>query len=175
MKFHINKENFKFEHLPKYAKYLLEHKLDEFVVIGIRFARELDLPMMKPLARIPEHELMEMSVESNKLQLNAYINNTIPDYIEMNLKNWIDNKLGNRKDGKGIIDKSEIVAEDLTLAYYIKRKLFTYFLYGYTQNVALRQSIISEMDQCTTYEELASLKVYFEILKEQLTSQDPKK
>ncbi|MCD6019743.1 MAG: hypothetical protein K0S53_2864 [Bacteroidetes bacterium] len=171
MEFHINKENFQFEHLPKYAKYLLDHKLDEFVVIGIRFARELDLPMMKPLARIAEHELMEMSKESNKLQLNAYINNTIAEFIELNLKNWVDNKLANPKDGKTLLDKTEIVAEDLTLAYYLKRKLFTYFLYGYTQNVAVRQSIISEVDQCTTFEELASLKVYFEILKEKFASQ----
>jgi len=175
MEFHINKENFKFEHLPKYAQYLLDHKLDEFVVVGIRFARDLDLPMMKPLARIPEHELLEMSKESNKLQLNAYINNTISDFIELNLKNWVENKLGNGKDGKTLLDKTEIVAEDLTLAYYLKRKLFTYFLYGYTQNVSVRQSIISEVDQSTTFEELAALKVYFEIMKEQFASQNQKK
>lgn len=174
MELNINKENFQFEHLPKYAKYLLDHKLDEFVVVGIRFARELDLPMMKPLAKYKEEELIDMSLESNKLELNAYINNSIADHIEMNLKNWVDNKLGNRKDGKAIIDKSEIIAEDLTLAYYLKRKLFSYFLYGYTQNVSIKQSIINEMDKCTTYEELAALKVYFEILKDQFGSRNEK-
>lgn len=174
MELNINKENFQFEHLPKYAKYLLDNKLNEFVVVGIRFARELDLPMMKPLAKYKEEELIDMSLESNKLELNAYINNSIADYIEMNLKNWVDNKLGNRKDGKGIIDKSEIVAEDLTLAYYLKRKLFSYFLYGYTQNVAVKQSIINEIDKSTTYEELAALKVYFEMLKDQYKSQNKK-
>ncbi|MES2568123.1 MAG: hypothetical protein V4565_14710 [Bacteroidota bacterium] len=166
MEFFIDKNKFVFEHLPKYAEYLLAHQLDEFVTIGIRFAREIELPLMKPLSKLPEEELVKMSLDSNKLQLQALINNTYADFIEFNLNNWVNNQLGTIKDGKGVVDKSEVLAEDLTLAFYIRRKLFSYFLYGYTQNVSIRQLIINEVDQFTTYEELASLKLFFKMQKE---------
>ncbi|MDF2448215.1 MAG: hypothetical protein K0R26_719 [Bacteroidota bacterium] len=164
----LKKENFVFEHLPKYAKYLLENKLEEFVTVSIRFAREVDLPLLKPLARIPEPELVKLSVESNRLQLTALANNTVSDFIEMNLDNWAKNQLGVLSDGKAMLDKSDVIAEDLTLAFYIKRKTLSYFLYGYTTNPSVRQLIVNEADQYTSFEELASLKVYFNLQKDKL-------
>ncbi|MBL8992993.1 MAG: hypothetical protein JNM63_06600 [Spirochaetia bacterium] len=64
-----------------------------------------------------------------------------------------------------IIDKGEVAAEDLTLGYYLRRKVFSYFLYGYTQSAPMQQLIVNEVDDFTTQEELISLKAYFEILK----------
>ncbi len=66
-----------------------------------------------------------------------------------------------------MIDKNEIVAEDLILAYHIRRKLFSYFLYGYTPNAVVQQLIISEVDVYTTQEELLTLKVYLDMHKQQ--------
>lgn len=155
----LNREVFNFKYLPQFADYLLKNKLEEFVTVGIRFAREVDLPMLKPLAKLPEKELVALSLESNKQILTALKNGTIADFIEMNISNWVDNKLG-------LIDKNEIAIEDLTLAFFIRRKLFSYFLYGYTQSAAVQQLIINEMDVYTSQEELISLKTYLQINKD---------
>jgi len=151
----LNTSHFKFKYLPDYASYLLKNKLEEFVLVGIRFSREIDLPLLKPLAKLSEQELVKISVDSNRETLNAIREGQIAEHIEINLKNWVENKL--------IVDKGEIAAEDLTLAFYVKRKMFTYFLYSYTPNTALHQLIVSEIDTYTTYEELAMLKVYLHI------------
>ena len=156
MEYTVDKKHFQFKHLPAYASFLLNKKLEEFVTVGIRFAREVDLPMLKPLAKIPEGELVKLSLDSNRLILTALTDGTISDFIRDNLKNWAENKLE-------IIDKNEIEPEDLTLAYFIRRKLFAHFLYSYTPNTALHQVIISEVDVYTTYEELATWKVYFDL------------
>ena len=156
----LNTSHFKFKYLPDYASYLLKNKLEEFVLVGIRFSREIDLPLLKPLAKLSEQELVKISVDSNRETLNALRESQIAEHIEINLKNWVENKL--------IVDKGEIAAEDLTLAFYVKRKMFTYFLYSYTPNTALHQLIVSEVDTYTTYEELAMLKVYLHIHNEHL-------
>lgn len=155
----VDKTKFEFKYLPAYADYLLKNHLEEYVKISIRFCREVDLPMLKPLAKMPEKDLINLSIESNKITLNALRDSTIAEHIEENLTKWVENKLG-------FIDRSAIAIEDLSLAYYIKRKTFSYFLYGYTQSAAVQQLIINEVDAYTSQEELISLKAYIEMQKE---------
>lgn len=147
---------FNFKYLPAYADYLLQNHLEEYVTIGIRFCRELDLPMLKSMAKMPEKELVKHSVDSNKQTLTALKEGTIAEQIEKNLGKWVENKLE-------VIDKFEIEAEDLTLAYHIRRKLFSYFLYRYNQSAPIQLSIFNEVDVYTSMEELIFLKAYLEI------------
>jgi hypothetical protein len=163
MKIHkVNKKLFKFIYLPAYAAFLLENKLEEFVIVGIRFSREIDLPILKPLAKYSEAELVAVSLESNRQVLRALITGNIAAHIEENINKWIANKLG-------VLDKSEIVAEDLTLAFFIRRKIFSYFLDSYTKNLVEQKFIIAEVDVYTTQEELISYKAYLGMQAENTT------
>lgn len=154
--FQINREVFKLKYLPEFADYILNNKLVEFVTVGIRFSREADLPLLKPLSKFSEDELVAISVESNREILEAISKNEVAALIEANAKKWIENNLG-------IIDRNELVAEDLTLGFYLRRKIFAYFLDGYTKNVVLQKFIIAELDTYTTQEELISLKIYIKM------------
>lgn len=157
--YNIDKNKFRFEYLPAYAEYLIKNKLEEFVLVNIRYCREVDLPMLKPLAKFSENELVAISIASNTEMLQALVDRNVAELIETNISKWENNKLD-------VIDQSEITAEDLTLAYYIKRKTFSYFLYGYNSSAPIQQLIINEIDQYTTYEELLSLKTYLKMHKE---------
>lgn len=147
-----NREKFNFKYLPAFAAYIMDNHLKEYVTIGIRFAREEDLPIMKPLSKLSEAELVDKSLESNRQALNALVKGKVVDHIEKNLENYINNK--------GLVDRNEIDIADLTLIYFIRRKMFSYFLYGYTQNPSLQQSITYEVDVYTSQEELLTLKAY---------------
>jgi hypothetical protein len=151
-----NRDKFNFKYLPAFAAYIMDNHLREYVTIGIRFAREEDLPIMKPLSRLPEIDLVEKSLESNRQALKALVNGKVVNHIEKNLENYFNNNFG-------IVDKSEIDIADLTLIYFIRRKMFSYFLYGYTQNPSLQQSITYEVDVYTSQEELLTLKAYLYI------------
>ena len=151
--------NFKFQYLPDYAKFLLNNKLDEFVTVGIRFARELDLPMLRPLSKLTEEQLLELSRESNREILTSLSNNDIVPFIENNIKNYIGNNLTD-KSGHKILDKTEVVAEDIILAFYIRRKLFSFFLHSYTQNAVVHILIANEVDYYTSMEHLLTTKAY---------------
>ena len=157
----VNKKNFQFIYLPDYATFLLNNKLTEFVTVGIRFCREVDLPLLKPLAKFSEEELVKLSIDSNREILTAIVTNKIADHIEANSKKWIANNLV-------IVDKEEISAEDLTLGFYLRRKIFGFFLDAYTKNVFLQKFIISELDVYTTQEELISLNIYLQMQRKKM-------
>jgi hypothetical protein len=161
LNFKVDKELFKFVYLPDYASFILKNILTEFITVGIRFSREADLPLLKPLGKLTEKELVELSMESHKEILKALSENKIGEYIEVHAKKWISNSIG-------IIDKDDIVAEDLTLVFYLRRKLFAHFLDQYTKNVVEQKYIIAELDFYTTHEELLSYNIYLKMQQEKL-------
>ncbi|HXB41437.1 MAG TPA: PAS domain-containing protein [Bacteroidia bacterium] len=155
----VNKEKFKFRYLPEYAGYLLKNRLAEFVTISIRFCREEELPLLKPLSRFSEEELVSLGMDSNREILTALATNTIVDYITENARKWLTNAFG-------FIDKGDIIAEDLTLAFFLRRKTFGYFLDSYTKNVVEQKFIIAELDVYTTREELVAYNLLLKMQQE---------
>ncbi|MES2681387.1 MAG: PAS domain-containing protein [Bacteroidota bacterium] len=161
VEYKINHDAFTLKYLPEFADYLLKNKLKDFVTVGIRFSREADLPLLKPLSRFSEDELVALSIDSNKEILEAISINKVADLIEINTKKWVENSLG-------IIDKDELSAEDLTLGFFLRRKIFAYFLDGYTKNVVLQKFIIAELDNYTTQEEMISYNIYLKMQQEKM-------
>lgn len=161
IEFKVNHDNFTLKYLPEFADYLLSNKVTEFVTVGIRFSREADLPMLKPLSKYSEDELVALSIESNKEMLTALSTNKLGALVEANSQKWISNSLV-------VIDKDELRAEDLTLAFYLRRKIFAYFLDGYSKNIVLQKFIIAELDYCTTQEEIISYNIYLKMQHEKL-------
>lgn len=155
----INKALFKFQYLPDYAKFLLNNKLDEFVTVAIRFCRELDLPMLRPLAKFSEKELLGLSRDSYEQILAALAENKVSDVIERNISKYVNNQFTD-KNGNKILENTEVVAEDIILAFHIRRKLFSFFLHSYTQNAVVHILIAGEVDVYTTNEHLLTTKAY---------------
>ncbi len=157
----IKPNDFKFTYLHDYARYLRENQLREFVLVGIRFSREAELPLLKKLTRFTEDQLVELGLESNKQMLLALSSGTYAEYLEANSKKWIDNTLG-------YLQRDEIMVEDLTIGYYIRRRIFTHFLDVYTKNVVLQKLIIAEVDQWSSKEELYNYTIYLNLQQNKL-------
>ena len=155
----INSSTFKFQYLPDYATFLLNNKLEEFGTVGIRFCREVDLPMMRPLSKMPEKELVAITTESNREILSALSKNDISPVIDKNIARFINNRIYDTS-GQKILDRTEVVAEDIILAFYIRRKLFSFFLHSYTQNAVVHMLIANEVDFYTTQEHLLTTNAF---------------
>lgn len=157
----LRPEDFQFTYLHDYARYLADKHLDEFVLVGIRFSREADIPILKPLSKFSEEQLVQLGRESNKEMLLALAEKRTIALLEAGAKKWVENTLS-------ILDRDEIMVEDLTIGYYIRRKIFAHFLDVYTKNVVLQKFIIAEVDRWTTREELFSYSLYLRIQQERL-------
>lgn len=162
---HVDPSKFTFQYLPDYAKYLLENKLEEFVQVSIRFCRELDLPMMRPLAKISEKDLIELSKSANREILTGLANNDITPIIKKNISNFVTNNMPTF-NGEKIVDKTDVVAEDIILAFYIRRKVFSFFLHSYTKNAVVHMLIAGEVDAYTSQEHLLTTRAYIMSTKE---------
>lgn len=154
-------EKFNFKYLPDYADFLLKNKLEEFVTVGIRFCREAELPLLKPLSKFSEAELVQLSLATNRELLIALSENKIIAHIEKGLNQYVSNTMM-------YLDKEDLLAEDLTLGFHLRRKIFSYFLDAYTKNVVLHKLIIAEVDEYTTQEELIAYSIFISGRQEQL-------
>ncbi|HEY0091827.1 MAG TPA: hypothetical protein VGB43_05000, partial [Flavobacterium sp.] len=65
----VNPEKFTFKYLPAYADFLLRERLEDYVRTTIRFSKEEDLPLLRPLSRFSDSELIAVSMGSTKMIL----------------------------------------------------------------------------------------------------------
>lgn len=160
----VSADKFVFQYLPDYATFLLKNKLEEFVTVGIRFCREVQLPLLQPLSKFSEAELVALSMEANRQMLTAIADNKLALHIEKGLNEYTSNSIG-------YIDKEDLLAEDITLGFHLRRKIFSYFLDAYTKNVVMHKFIIAEVDAYTTQEELLAYSLFIKTKQEQLSVQ----
>ncbi|HEX9979732.1 MAG TPA: PAS domain-containing protein [Flavobacterium sp.] len=157
----VKPEKFNFKHLPEYAAFVLREKLAEYSNSALRFSREEDLPLLKPLSKFSDSDLMAISIESSRVILEALAGNRIHLHIQQSVNKWITNQLE-------VIDKDEVVAEDITLVAFIRRKALSCFISDYTDDHELKKKLIREIDTFTTREELVSYNAYIKMQQEKL-------
>ena len=80
-------------HLPSFAQYLLDHKLNELVSLQLQISREIDLPLLKQLSSLSSGELTELSRNSMKELLGYLSRNEVEEYIKISLDRYIKNQL----------------------------------------------------------------------------------
>lgn len=157
----VDHSKFIFTDLPEYSKWLKENHLSEFVSFIIKCSKEENLPLLKALNHLSEEQLTALSLDSNKETFEALATNTIDSVIQRKLDLWINNALV-------IVDKDQIVAEDITITSYIRRKAFYHFIDRYTNDITIFKKLINEIDTYTTHEELVLYTSYIHIQQEKL-------
>ncbi len=159
----INSGQFNFNLLPEYAAWLLQNRLEEYCVRNLELTRQADLPLLRPLLKLGHEELLEMGRKGAIQLLSCIAANNVESYVRQNLQNWQENKLG-------VVDKEAIVAEDISLVFSIRRKLFQYFLFEYTSDQHLITGLLNELDNYTTREELLTWNLYNKMQQEKLAA-----
>jgi PAS domain S-box-containing protein len=128
-----------FSHFPAFATFVKENHLVDYIKEQIRLSVELDLPLMKKLAHIPEDELLELSITSHREHLEHAENNTLRKRLDDTLKMWEDDTLE-------IISQDDIAVEDITIGGLIRKLALMKFLPFYTTDAFSSIEIIKEID-----------------------------
>ena len=119
------------EHLsyvPSYAQYILQHRLDDFCQYLIKSAEEIDIPMLRFFKGITPEQRFEIAKTSTTELLTYLEQNKAKLYIEHSLKQWKENLLP-------ILSREQIVAEDITLITFLRKKSLTHFIADYTSDI----------------------------------------
>jgi PAS domain S-box-containing protein len=152
---------YNFKLLPAFAKHVLDKHVDDFVSEQLRVSRVLNLPVLKHLNHLTDHQILEFGKVSAKEFLTYLINNQGGKQVALSLERWI-------ADNLSIIGRYSVVAEDISGI-------------NYTREIALKRLLkdypISYDDKCELSEEIDTLffgavtsgiSAYSEILKSKI-------
>ena len=146
-----------FEHLPRFAHYLLTKQLQAFIDCQLQHARELNVPLLKLLERIPPEQLQQMMLEQTRELLQYLERNEASQLIELSVKRWVENQLPQ-------IDQHQVVSEDITLINLSRKRAFLHFAVAYYSDVQQLAALISEIDLYNSAFEIAATNTYISLL-----------
>ena len=152
-----------FRHLPDFCRFLLDHHLEDFSRQQLQLAFELEVPLMKLLANMPEEQLNALARQGIIELFENIIAGTTAAYLEKSNEDWRNNRIPVLS-----IDQSDVVSEDITLVGYARKQGFLKFLPLFTKDLERYGAIVSEVDRFTLYSETLSFRTYAEILTKQL-------
>lgn len=155
------KESLFFTYLPQYADYLLRNKVDQYVKEALALSKEMDLPLLKYLAHIPEEALIAQSVQNAKIFLEGFKNNSVYEQLVENTEKWEANQLE-------IIEKDALAAEDIKMATYIRKLLLQKYIPEYTTDIKLIFNLVEELERYIYYGELVAFQVHIDIQNEKI-------
>lgn len=151
-----------FKHLPDYASFVLENRLEEYVTRLLIYSKEEHVPLLRFFNHLSDEELHRMSREAVKHFLTVLKNNSASEFIKVSTDNYIRNSLPE-------ITRDHVLAEDITILSMVRRKSLRSFLADYTADFDLCLRIMEEVDHFTTASETSSFNAYMHIQKEKIS------
>ena len=151
-----------FEYLPAFAQYIIREKINEFTEQYLQLAREFKLPLLHYFKDFSEKELLAIAKERSIEYLQFLERNDAHGQISEWIRTWKLDKLP-------LIDKSDVVIEDITLLTHIRKKLFIQLLPDYTSDRGEMLSLINEIDTFMLATESIALKLFLDFQNEKVT------
>lgn len=149
---------YQYKYLPRFAGYLLDHHLDEFVREQLNLSRAMKLPLLSHLGHLSDEQLMDFSRKSFAEYLQSLAANQAADQLRSSMKRW-------KNDELNIIGKFNIGAEDVTLVNYIREKLFKKWIREYDLPADQKFELIDEIDTFFFGATTSATNLYIDLLK----------
>ncbi|HEX8060043.1 MAG TPA: PAS domain-containing protein, partial [Cyclobacteriaceae bacterium] len=126
------------KHLAGFAAFLLKDHLEEFAKVALRVSREANVPILKYI-NASDEDLLRLMIPGYSELLNGLINGNTNEIIAKTVDSWSKNQLP-------IIEKDQIVTEDIALVLRVRKQVFLHFLPRYTKDLTNGIDIINEID-----------------------------
>lgn len=158
----INDKKLIFKKFPGYAAFILENCLDEFTRILVRYSIEEEVPLLRLFKHLSEEELVQMSLQPTADLLKVFIENRAQQYIDDSLKIYLEDRIPE-------VGREEILAKDITIGSFVRRKAFRKLLVKYTQDYDLSFEIMEEVDRFIAMSEGDTFKAFIQVQQEKIT------
>lgn len=142
-----------FTHLKGFAAFILENCLREVTEISITIFRQVQLPLLKVLAHLPEQEFHEYIQGLLEDFLTQILEETALEHAKGTLRTWRSDTAPNNPSG-------DITPADLVLDYHVRKQALLEFVDQYTTDVKEAVAIARELDKFYTEVEKFALGIY---------------
>src|SRR5664279_1029527 len=148
-----------FNHLPDYARFLYENRIQALALEQYRISRELKIPLLSHFSDFSKAQLLEFSEQGLRKVLAALAANQAVEYIEHSVQNWMNNSIPQ-------LSRNQISPEDISLLSYIRCKLFRDSLPFYTADQKLSIQLMEEVNAFTSVSDSVSIRTLLNMQQE---------
>jgi len=142
------------EKLLEFLKYIKANHVKEVAKESMKASREMNLPILKLFANIPDDVLLAQSEKGIHDFVDSLADGTYKEKQMANLKLWEEDKLPG-------IPKDSIEPTDLVLVYQIQKKAYFKYLPTYTKDAQLTTDIVMEMENLHLASQLEGINLLF--------------
>ncbi len=115
------------KYLPKYAHFILTHYLVGFTQEIIRLSHDEEVSYFKNYQSLSDQEYYDLNFNSNTRLLEHLSDKNVSAFIKTSTDEYMQNRLP-------VVDKEDILAQDIIINCMIIRKGFRHFLKHYTSD-----------------------------------------
>ena len=148
-------------HLPAFASFLLNHKLETFVKKQLQYAYDLKVPMLHFFANMSEAEVFDLGLQTNRDLLGNLAANKASVQIQRSMQQWKENELL-------VVDKDSIAADDILLVSHIRKKAMLDLLTDYTTDPQEMVALIKEIDLFSLRQVSEATQQYMDLQRQRL-------
>ena len=153
------------QHLPAYAKFLVQHHLADYAKAQIVLGMKMNLPLLAMLtSRYSEEQLVQISIESSREYLTSLADNNVIGQLTTSMDKWL-------KDRLEVVGKLEIVAQDITVINFVRSQSMKKFVPLYTNDMNHAVAIGGEIDTIMLGSNTTAVDIYIDILKDKINEQ----
>jgi PAS domain S-box-containing protein len=146
--------------LREFLSYIKDNRLEEAARESIRISREMNFPLMRLFADIPDEALIPQSMKSISDFADQLQDGTYHQVQEENLKKWEEDRLD------GGIPKDSIQPTDLVLIYVAQKKAMHRFIPDITSDPKEIIRIVDALEQVHSESQDAAINMMFKWRKE---------
>ena len=145
------------KNLADYAGFILKNYFDDFVRKLTRLSFEKKIPLLKYLNGMPAKQLDELAKHSNREFLIHIAEGKTKEYVKNSLKRWLSDQLP-------VIERDQVVVEDISLVSHTRKQVFMSFLPSYTKDIKVVIAITKEIDEYFLFYTSAMFKTFIGLL-----------
>jgi len=153
-----------FKHLPRFARFIREQHLEQYIRVQLSGARELNTPLLRIFDSLSDEDIIKASMPGHIEFLQAAEENRLGALLEESSRKWINDQL----EG---ISRDAIEAEDITQVSYLRKNAMMHYIPLYTSEMTVALELVREIDQCQLEADTISINTYMDILQERLEMQ----
>jgi PAS domain-containing protein len=135
----ISTDSYSLTHVKVYARFLLDHHLDELTEKNLQLAKTYDLPILRLFNHLTEEELYTLIKNSLLKFLNDVLADQALQQTYASIEQWKNNQVPN-------VPREQVKGADIVFVYSIRKKLLYSFLTRYTQDGSLIVAIAQELE-----------------------------
>ena len=154
-------EKLTFKLLPAFAGYIAKNRLQEYVMVQSRLARELNIPLLKYFSHFTPEEMLARGLKSSGEFLQYLVENRAAEQLAEAISKWENNRLE-------FIGQDQIQLDDLLLISYLRKRAFTEMLPLYTADISLMLSLIEEVDAFFLTYDRGTSNTYVQLLRDRI-------